>query len=142
MVGSDVELSCIDPQRRHFNLSGLYVYWQIENLGAAVTYYMPSKSPGNDVNSSYKNRGHLSLDCMKQGDFSLYLKNVTPQDTQEFTCRVFMNTATELVNILEEVVRLRVAGKTLKADISLTQRDARPEEIPDSVVGFYASMEL
>ncbi|XP_029397895.1 ICOS ligand [Mus pahari] len=110
MVGSDVELGCIDPHKRHFNLSGLYVYWQIENLKAAVTYYLPYKSPGIDVNSSYKNRGHLSLDCMKQGDFSLYLKNVTPQDTQEFTCRVFMNTATELVKILEEVVRLRVAA--------------------------------
>nr|AAK77544.1 B7-like protein GL50-B [Mus musculus] len=110
MVGSNVVLSCIDPHRRHFNLSGLYVYWQIENPEVSVTYYLPYKSPGINVDSSYKNRGHLSLDSMKQGNFSLYLKNVTPQDTQEFTCRVFMNTATELVKILEEVVRLRVAA--------------------------------
>lgn len=123
MVGSDVKLSCIDTRRSHFNLNDLYVYWQIDNLSAVVTYYLPSGSPGIHVNSSYKNRAHLSLDHMKQGDFSLYLKNVTPQDTQEFTCRVFRK-STELGKDLEEVVRLYVAGKTLKAEIGFAQRDA------------------
>ncbi|XP_052020213.1 ICOS ligand isoform X2 [Apodemus sylvaticus] len=109
MVGNDVELRCVHPDRHHFNLNDLYVYWQIENLRAVVTYYLPNESPGIYVNSSYKNRAHLSLDRMKQGDFSLYLKNVTPQDTQEFTCRVFRE-STELGKALEEVVRLYVAA--------------------------------
>ena len=66
MVGSNVVLSCIDPHRRHFNLSGLYVYWQIENPEVSVTYYLPYKSPGINVDSSYKNRGHLSLDSIRK----------------------------------------------------------------------------
>ncbi|GAB1295282.1 ICOS ligand [Apodemus speciosus] len=109
MVGSDVELHCIHPDKHHFNLNDLYVYWQIEDLRAVVTYYLPNESPGIHVNSSYKNRAHLSLDRMKQGDFSLSLKNVTPQDTQEFTCRVFRE-STELGKALETVVRLYVAA--------------------------------
>lgn len=121
MVGSDVELSCVHPNKHHFNLSDLYVYWQIENLGTVVTYYLPTDSPGIHVNSSYKNRAHLSLDRMEQGDFSLYLKNVTPQDTQEFTCLVFRK-STELSKTLKEVVKLYVAGKTLKAEIGFAQR--------------------
>lgn len=116
MVGNDVKLSCVDPLRSHFNLHDLYVYWQIDNLSAVVAYYLPNESPGIHVNSSYKNRTHLSLEHMKQGDFSLHLKNVTPQDTQEFTCRVF-RASTVLGKALEEVVRLYVAGKTLRAEI-------------------------
>ncbi|XP_028623735.1 ICOS ligand [Grammomys surdaster] len=109
MVGNDVKLGCVDPHRSHFNLNDLYVYWQIDNLNAVVAYYLPNESPGIHVNSSYKNRTHLSLDHMKQGDFSLHLKNVTPQDTQEFTCRVFRE-STVLDKDLEEVVRLYVAA--------------------------------
>ncbi|XP_031204069.1 ICOS ligand isoform X1 [Mastomys coucha] len=109
MVGSDVELSCIESQRRHFNLNDLYVYWQIvDNQSTVVTYYLPNE-PGMHVDSSYKNRAHLSLDRMKQGDFSLYLQNVNPQDTQEFKCLVFTK-STELSKVVEEVVRLRVAA--------------------------------
>lgn len=116
MVGNDVKLDCFAPHGSHFDLSDLYVYWQIDNLSAVVAYYLPNESPGIHVNSSYKNRTHLSLDHMKQGDFSLHLKNVTPQDTQEFTCWVFKK-STKFREAVKEVVRLYVAGETLKAEI-------------------------
>ncbi|XP_059137698.1 ICOS ligand isoform X2 [Peromyscus eremicus] len=111
MVGSDVELSCVYPHRSNFSLNDLYVYWQIENHHpkTVVTYYLPNGSTGMYADNHYKNRAHLSLDRMKQGDFSLYLQNVTPQDTQEFTCQVFRE-STELGNTLKKMVRLHVAA--------------------------------
>lgn len=126
MVGSDVELRCVYPRRSNFSLDDLYVYWQIvDEAKTVVTYYLPSANESSTihVSNSYKNRAHLSPDLMKEGDFSLHLENVTPQDTQEFKCLVF-RMSTVLGKALEEVVRLRVAGKTLKAEIGFAQRDA------------------
>ncbi|XP_006256322.1 ICOS ligand isoform X1 [Rattus norvegicus] len=112
MVGSDVELRCVYPRRSHFSLDDLYVYWQIvDEAKTVVTYYLPSANESSTihVSNSYKNRAHLSPDLMKEGDFSLHLQNVTPQDTQEFKCLVF-RMSTVLGKALEEVVRLRVAA--------------------------------
>lgn len=112
MVGSDVELRCVYPQRSNFSLDDLYVYWQIvDEAKTVVTYYLPSANESSTihVSNSYKNRAHLSPDLMKEGDFSLHLENVTPQDTQEFKCLVF-RMSTVLGKALEEVVRLRVAA--------------------------------
>lgn len=112
MVGSDVELRCVYPRRSHFSLDDLYVYWQIvDKAKTVVTYYLPSANESSTihVSNSYKNRAHLSPDLMKEGDFSLHLQNVTPQDTQEFKCLVF-TMSTVLGKALEEVVRLRVAA--------------------------------
>nr|XP_006989506.3 ICOS ligand isoform X1 [Peromyscus maniculatus bairdii] len=111
MVGSDVELSCVYPHGSNFNLSDLYVYWQIENHHpkTVVTYYLPNGSTGMYADNHYKNRAHLSLKHMEKGNFSLNLQNVTPQDTQEFTCQVFRE-STELGKILTKMVRLHVAA--------------------------------
>ncbi|XP_032744781.1 ICOS ligand isoform X2 [Rattus rattus] len=112
MVGSDVELRCVYPRRSNFSLDDLYVYWQIvDEAKTVVTYYLPSANESSTihVSNSYKNRAHLSPDLMKEGDFSLHLENVTPQDTQEFKCLVF-RMSTVLGKALEEVVRLRVAA--------------------------------
>lgn len=117
MVGSDVELSCVYPHRKRFSLDDLYVYWQIDNQSTvAVAYHLPEGSIGVDVDKLYKNRAHLSQDRMEQGDFSLKLQNVTPQDTQEFKCLVFKKSTMGLGRDLEVVVKLHVAGKTLTAE--------------------------
>ncbi|XP_049998993.1 ICOS ligand isoform X3 [Alexandromys fortis] len=107
MVGSDVEFGCLYPDRDHFSLNDRpYVYWQIENPKTVVAYYLPNESTGVHADDRYKNRAHLSLERMKQGDFSLHLQNVTPQDNQEFTCLIFKNTK----KVLNETVRLHVAA--------------------------------
>ncbi|KAL1771749.1 ICOS ligand [Sigmodon hispidus] len=125
MVGSDVELSCVYPHKSLFSLNDLYVYWQIESHHpqTVVTYHLPNGSTGIREENQYTNRAHLSLDRMKQGDFSLHLQNVTPQDTQEFKCLVFKK-STELGNILKETVRLHVAANfstpVIKTSVSPT----------------------
>ncbi|CAO2608553.1 ICOS ligand [Lemmus lemmus] len=107
MVGSDVEFSCLYPDRNHFSLKDLlFVYWQIENPKTVVAYYLSNESTGVYVDGRYKNRAHLSLERMKQGDFSLHLQNVTPQDNQEFTCLIFR----KVKKVLNETVRLHVAA--------------------------------
>ncbi|XP_029070719.1 ICOS ligand isoform X1 [Monodon monoceros] len=114
MVGSDVLLSCIYPEGNTFDLNDLYVYWQINvpgkrNTSSVVTYYLSGNSSAGHGNNHYKDRARLSLDGMKQGDFSLHLHNVTPQDEQKFNCLVFRKSL-ELEKILEVTVTLNVAA--------------------------------
>lgn len=107
MVGSDVEFSCLYPDKNHFSLNDLlFVYWQIENPKTVVAYYLSNESTRVHADDRYKNRAHLSRERMKQGDFSLHLQNVTPQDNQEFTCLIFKNAK----KVLNETVRLHVAA--------------------------------
>ncbi|KAM4863298.1 ICOS ligand isoform X2 [Urocitellus parryii] len=108
LVGSDVKLSCVYPGTDRFDLDDLFVYWQVSESNAVVTYYLPENSSTGLEDSHYKNRAHLSLDSMQQGDFSLHLRNVTPQDEQKFKCLVFRKSL-ELGRILEAVVTLHVA---------------------------------
>ncbi|KAM8819441.1 ICOS ligand isoform 2-T2 [Rhynchonycteris naso] len=106
MVGSTVDLSCIYPEENSFKLNELFVYWQIDINGEpkSVAYYLSGNSSvGHD---KYKDRAQMSLDSMKQGDFSLRLYNITPQDEQEFNCLVFRN----LTQIWRVVVTLHVAA--------------------------------
>lgn len=109
MVGSDVELSCVDSQENTFSLNELFVYWQISVTGKpkTVTYYLSGNGSAGHDDNQYKGRAELSLDGMKRGDFSLRLYNVTPQDEQKFNCLVFRN----LERVLNVVVTLHVAGK-------------------------------
>ncbi|KAB0398103.1 hypothetical protein E2I00_019751 [Balaenoptera physalus] len=114
MVGSDVWLSCIYPKGNSFDLNDLYVYWQISvpgkrNTNSVVTYYLSGNSSAGHGDNHYKGRARLSLDGMKQGNFSLHLHNVTPQDEQKFNCLVFRKSL-ELEKILEVTVTLNVAA--------------------------------
>ncbi|XP_057608046.1 ICOS ligand [Chionomys nivalis] len=125
MVGSDVEFGCLYPDRNHFSLNDLlFVYWQIENPQTVVAYYLSNESTGVYEDDRYKNRAHLSLERMKQGDFSLHLQNVTPQDNQEFTCLIFRNTK----KVLNETVRLHVAANFSTPVISTSGPATRDQE--------------
>nr|XP_042121772.1 ICOS ligand isoform X2 [Peromyscus maniculatus bairdii] len=92
MVGSDVELSCVYPHGSNFNLSDLYVYWQIENHHpkTVVTYYLPNGSTGMYADNHYKNRAHLSLKHMEKANFSTPVISTSGNPTEgqglTFTC--------------------------------------------------------
>ncbi|XP_047703003.1 ICOS ligand isoform X1 [Prionailurus viverrinus] len=112
LVGSDVELSCIFPERHSFDLNDLYVYWQTSVVGTpktVVTYYLSGNSSAGHEDNRYRDRARLSLESMKRGDFSLHLHNITPQDEQRFNCLVFRKSL-ELEKILDVVVTLHVAA--------------------------------
>ncbi|XP_036094022.1 ICOS ligand isoform X2 [Rousettus aegyptiacus] len=91
MVGSEVELSCVDFKENAFDLNELHVYWQITVNGKTktVAYYLSENSSAVYVDAQYKGRAQLSQAGMRHGDFSLRLRNVTPQDEQKFNCLVF-----------------------------------------------------
>lgn len=116
MVGGDVELSCIYTEEKSFDLNELYVYWQITDTSSkpeTVTYYLAGNSSVGHHSNRYKDRAQMSLDGMKQGDFSLRLYNVTPQDEQKYYCLVFRKLTEQILNV---EVTLHVAGKCVDAD--------------------------
>lgn len=122
MVGSNVELRCVDSKENTFDLNELHVYWQITVSGKLkiVTYYLSGNSSAAYDDNQYKGRAHLLKDSMRHGDFSLHLYNVTPQDEQEFNCLVFKNWE----SVLNVVVTLHVAGKGvgMVADVTAASR--------------------
>ncbi|XP_005323497.2 ICOS ligand isoform X2 [Ictidomys tridecemlineatus] len=128
LVGSDVKLSCVYPGTGRFDLDDLFVYWQVSESNAVVTYYLPENSSTGLEDSHYKNRAHLSLDSMQQGDFSLHLRNVTPQDEQKFKCLVFRKSL-ELGRILEAVVTLHVAANYSMPVVSTPSRPSAEQEL-------------
>lgn len=132
-MGSDVQLRCIYPEKNSFDLNDLYVYWQISmagkgNVDSVVTYHLSGNSSASHGDNHYKDRARLSLDSMKQGDFSLHLRNVTPQDEQKFNCLVFRKSL-ELKKILEVAVTLHVAGKTEEAAKLISSQPYVQEEV-------------
>ncbi|XP_066226145.1 ICOS ligand isoform X2 [Saccopteryx leptura] len=125
MVGSTVDLSCIYPEENSFKLNELFVYWQIDINGEpkSVAYYLSGNSSvGHD---EYKDRAQMSLDSMKQGDFSLHLYNITPQDEQEFNCLVFRN----LTKIWHVVVMLHVAANYSMPVVIAPSNASQDEEL-------------
>lgn len=109
MVGSEVELSCVDFKENAFDLNELHVYWQITVNGKTktVAYYLSENSSAVYVDAQYKGRAQLSQAGMRHGDFSLRLRNVTPQDEQKFNCLVFK----KFERALNVTVALHVAGE-------------------------------
>uniref|UniRef100_A0A8C5KMD4 ICOS ligand n=1 Tax=Jaculus jaculus TaxID=51337 RepID=A0A8C5KMD4_JACJA len=128
MVGSDVELSCVFPHRSHFDLNELYVYWQISGSDTVVTYYLSDNKSEGHEDPRYKDRAHLLLDRMKQGDFSLHLQNVTPQDAQQFKCLVIKE-PWKPGKLLEKVVRLNVAANFSVPVVSTSSNTSRDQEL-------------
>lgn len=108
-VGSDCLLSCVYPKRLQFNLDEVYVYWQIRE-STVVMVHIPQKNSTSEVDGRYRDRAHLFPQNMEQGNFSLLLRNVTPQDTQRFTCLVFRREQGNMKAILKATVTLRVAA--------------------------------
>ncbi|KAL4693776.1 hypothetical protein H8959_013041 [Pygathrix nigripes] len=114
MVGSDVELSCACPEGSRFDLNDVYVYWQTSESKTVVTYHIPQNSSLDNVDSHYRNRALMSPAGMRQGDFSLRLFNVTPQDEQKFHCLV-LSQSLGFQEVLSIVVTLHVAvGKRME----------------------------
>ncbi|XP_048202108.1 ICOS ligand isoform X2 [Perognathus longimembris pacificus] len=109
LVGSSVRLGCVFPGGSSFDLNDLFVYWQISGSGTVVAYYLSRNDSEDHVDGRYRSRAHLSLDSMRRGDFSLLLRDVSPDDAQKFSCLVFRKSL-EMERILGMEIRLHVAA--------------------------------
>ncbi|KAM9694437.1 ICOS ligand isoform 1-T1 [Trichechus inunguis] len=109
IVGSSVELNCVYPEGSSFDLNDFYIYWQTAMPETVVTYYLPGNTSPRYKDNRYQHRAQLSLDSMEQGNFSLRLYNITPQDEQTFHCLVFQKSL-ELKKVLQVNVTLHVAA--------------------------------
>ncbi|XP_036301251.1 ICOS ligand isoform X3 [Pipistrellus kuhlii] len=129
MVGSDAELSCIHTEETSFDLNELYVYWQIKDTNSmleTVAYYLPGNTSVGHHNNRYKDRAQMSLDSMKQGNFSLHLYNITPQDEQKYDCLVFRKMTEK---ILKVEVMLHVAANYSMPVVSAPTAAPQDEEL-------------
>ncbi|XP_007493358.1 ICOS ligand isoform X2 [Monodelphis domestica] len=109
MVGDNVELSCISPIQRHFDLQNIHVYWQTTKTPPeSVKSYIPGENSSQYDDSKYKNRASLTPEKMERGDFSLLLSNITTKDEQEFVCIVLNKSSFGI--LLQSEVTLRVAA--------------------------------
>ncbi|XP_038616627.1 ICOS ligand [Tachyglossus aculeatus] len=86
IIGSSVELSCINPSPERFDLKTLWVYWQTASPSTVLRMYSPGENSSTFEDPGYKNRTRLNIENMKTGDFSLVLSNISLQDEQEFDC--------------------------------------------------------
>ncbi|XP_046507627.1 ICOS ligand-like isoform X1 [Equus quagga] len=131
MVGSNVNLTCIYPEKNSFDLSDLFVYWQISVPGqqeTVVAYYLSGNSSTGHHDDHYRHRARLSLEGMKQGDFSLLLSNVTPQDAQKFKCLVFRKSLGPM-EILQVVITLNVAANYSMPVVSIPSAPSQDKEL-------------
>ncbi|XP_036204930.1 ICOS ligand isoform X5 [Myotis myotis] len=129
MVGSDVELSCIYTKETSLDLNELYVYWQITDASGKpepVTYSLAGNSSTGHDNNRYKDRAQMSLDSMKQGNFSLRLYNITPQDEQKYDCLVFRKMTERILNV---TVTLHVAANYSMPVVSAPTAAPQDEEL-------------
>ncbi|XP_043853548.1 ICOS ligand-like isoform X2 [Dromiciops gliroides] len=109
IVGGDVDLSCISPEEKHFNLDKILVYWQTKHPPlVSLKAYIPGDDTSQYVNAKYQNRTSLSLEKMERGDFTLHLSNITTGDEQEYECHVLDKSNTE--RLFASTVHLHVAA--------------------------------
>ncbi|XP_072471203.1 ICOS ligand-like isoform X2 [Notamacropus eugenii] len=109
MVGGDVDLNCVSPGKKHFDLNKTLVYWQTKNKPIVLlNAYMPGEDTSKYVHLKYQNRTSLSLEKMERGDFSLHLSNISIEDELEFACIVMNKSNTEF--FFSSIVNLRVAA--------------------------------
>ncbi|XP_068931189.1 ICOS ligand-like isoform X2 [Petaurus breviceps papuanus] len=109
MVGGDVDLSCISPEKKHFDLNKTLVYWQTKNEPIVpLNAHIPGEDTSRYVHLKYQNRTSLTLEKMEKGDFSLRLSNITIEDELEFVCLVMNKSNTEF--LFSSIVNLHVAA--------------------------------
>ncbi|KAK2812073.1 hypothetical protein Q5P01_000105 [Channa striata] len=81
-TGENVTLQCLDPRGGDIEL----LEWMRRDLNVFV--WKHGKLSKDDQHESFKNRVELKDPQMKNGNFSVILKNVTINDTGTYECRV------------------------------------------------------
>ncbi|XP_074070228.1 ICOS ligand-like isoform X2 [Macrotis lagotis] len=109
IVGGNVDLRCIRPGKKHFDLNEICVYWQTRNEPIVpLNSYIPGDDTSNYVDFKYKNRTSLTLEKMEQGDYSLHLSNITIGDELEYECIVINKSSTD--RLFTSIINLHVAA--------------------------------
>ncbi|XP_036598790.1 ICOS ligand isoform X2 [Trichosurus vulpecula] len=109
IVGGDVDLRCISPGKKYFDLNKTLVYWQTKNKPiVTLNSYIPGEDTSKYVHLKYRNRTSLTFEKMEKGDFSLRLCNITTEDELEFACIVMNKSNTEF--FFSSIVHLHVAA--------------------------------
>ncbi|XP_067398980.1 CD276 antigen-like [Emydura macquarii macquarii] len=89
--GGDVTLSCLFPTQPGLDLQHLTLTWQKERAGAEAlvvhSYYYGREQLARQA-EAYRNRTWLDPEGLAQGNASLTLRGVRPQDEGVYRCYV------------------------------------------------------
>ncbi|XP_056607725.1 uncharacterized protein LOC130425530 [Triplophysa dalaica] len=138
-LGGSVLLPCsVDSLS---SLKDLEVEWKRSDSQTLIHLYQDGDIRPEVQNEDYHDRAHFFTDNIKQGNFSLLLKNVRPEDEGQYTCKVLSGQASgETVVEIKAVERLTVSGsdKSLSAyvgeDVTLdcsVDSHIQPEDIEE-----------
>lgn len=86
-VGSSVVLPCqVDKRLLQRNLK---VEWRRSNSETLVHLYQDDESRPKKQHRDYHNRAHFIVEKIKDGNFSLRLEKLKPEDAGKYTCKVY-----------------------------------------------------
>uniref|UniRef100_A0A3Q1FT44 Ig-like domain-containing protein n=1 Tax=Acanthochromis polyacanthus TaxID=80966 RepID=A0A3Q1FT44_9TELE len=107
--GQDVILTCKVPNNNNNNKTITAVEWIRPRLDPEhVLFYRDGHLDPDNQHPSYQNRVDLQNKELKDGDFSLILKNVTMEDNGRYECWVFEKGKNEPINTITLEVLLSV----------------------------------
>ncbi|XP_056609801.1 uncharacterized protein LOC130426861 isoform X1 [Triplophysa dalaica] len=108
-LGGSVLLPCsVDSLS---SLKDLEVEWKRSDSQTLIHLYQDGDIRPEVQNEDYHDRAHFFTDDIKQGNFTLLLKNVTAEDEGQYTCTVHSGQESgETVMEIKDVERLIVSG--------------------------------
>ncbi|XP_056608130.1 uncharacterized protein LOC130425773 [Triplophysa dalaica] len=108
-LGGSVLLPCsVDSLS---SLEDLEVEWRRSDSQTLIHLYQDGDIRPEVQNEDYHDRAHFFTDDIKQGNFSLLLKNVRQEDEGQYTCKVHSGQESgETVVEIKDVERLIVSG--------------------------------
>ncbi|KAI7803995.1 hypothetical protein IRJ41_015763, partial [Triplophysa rosa] len=108
-LGGSVLLPCsVDSLS---SLEGLEVEWKRSDSQTLIHLYQDGDIRPDSQHEDYHDRAHFFTENIKQGNFSLLMKNVRQEDKGQYTCTVHSGQETgETVVEIKDVERLIVSG--------------------------------
>ncbi|KAJ1184373.1 hypothetical protein NDU88_001180 [Pleurodeles waltl] len=94
VLGTSVNLTCMNPKHKSFPLETLTVYWQDKEGKVIVHTLILGQDNFTHQSHRYRNRTRLFKDRLKDGDFSLQISNLTLTDTMDYVCVVMQGDST------------------------------------------------
>ncbi|XP_053496212.1 butyrophilin-like protein 8 [Ictalurus furcatus] len=108
-LGGSVLLPCF--VETPLPMQELEIEWKRNDSETLVHLWQNGESHPDSQNPSYRERAHFFIEEIAQGNFSLFLTNVTREDAGVYKCAVYTNhDSYETLIEIKEIERLIVSG--------------------------------
>ncbi|XP_053496195.1 uncharacterized protein LOC128617181 isoform X1 [Ictalurus furcatus] len=108
-LGGSVMLPCF--VETPLPMQELEIKWKRNDSETLVHLWQDGESHPDSQNPSYRERAHFFIEEIAQGNFSLFLTNVTREDAGVYKCAVYTkHNSDEILIEIKEIERLIVSG--------------------------------